>query len=60
MELLPKPPTIEGPAELFTGDVYFDVVIRGEGPSRVRVNTVRFRRARARPGIRTPSARRCR
>jgi hypothetical protein len=26
---------------MFTGDVYFDVIIQGEEPSRVRVNTVR-------------------
>ena len=42
MELLPKPPTTKGPAQMFTGDVWFDVVARGEAPSRVRVNTVRF------------------
>lgn len=27
---------------MFTGDVYFDVVAKGEEPSRMRVNTVRF------------------
>jgi quercetin dioxygenase-like cupin family protein len=27
---------------MFTGDVWFDVIARGEAPSRVRVNTVRF------------------
>ena len=48
MELLPNQPTAKGPAELFTGDVCFDIVIRGEEPSRVRVNTVRFS-----PGART-------
>jgi quercetin dioxygenase-like cupin family protein len=48
VELLPKQPTSKGPAELFTGDVYFDVIIRGDEPSRVRVNTVRFC-----PGART-------
>ncbi|MFF0342560.1 cupin domain-containing protein [Kribbella sp. NPDC004875] len=42
MQILPKPPTAKGPAEWFTGDVWFDVIIRGEAPSRVRVNTVRF------------------
>ena len=42
MELLPKQPSTKGPAERFTGDVWFDVVARGEAPSRVRVNTVRF------------------
>jgi quercetin dioxygenase-like cupin family protein len=48
VELLPKLPSTKGPAELFTGDVWFDVVARGEAPSRVRVNTVRFA-----PGART-------
>ncbi|MGW7683109.1 (R)-mandelonitrile lyase [Kribbella sp. NPDC054772] len=42
MQILPKPPTGKGPAEWFAGDVWFDVIIRGEAPSRVRVNTVRF------------------
>ena len=42
MELLPKQPTTKGPAQWFTGDVWFDVIARGEAPSRVRVNTVRF------------------
>jgi quercetin dioxygenase-like cupin family protein len=35
-------PTTKGPAEIFTGDVHFDVIARGEAPSRLRVNTVRF------------------
>lgn len=42
MQILPKPATAKGPAEWFTGDVWYDVIIRGESPSRVRVNTVRF------------------
>ena len=45
---MPKPPTTKGPAELFTGDVHFDVIARGEAPSRLRVNLVRFA-----PGART-------
>ena len=42
MELQPKQPSTKGPAEMFTGDVYFDVIAKGEEPSRMRVNTVRF------------------
>jgi quercetin dioxygenase-like cupin family protein len=42
VEILPKTPSAKGPAEWFTGDVWFDVIIRGAEPSRVRVNTVRF------------------
>jgi quercetin dioxygenase-like cupin family protein len=48
VQLLPKTPSTKGPAEMFTGDVWFDVIIRGDEPSRVRVNTVRFA-----PGART-------
>ncbi len=40
--------TTHGPAELFTGEVYVDVVAHGQAPSRIRVNTVRFG-----PGART-------
>ncbi len=47
MPILPKPPTVRGPAEWFTGDVFIDAIARGEEPSRVRVSAVRF----------TPSAR---
>ena len=43
-----KPPTAKGPEEWFTGDVFLDAVVRGEEPSRVRVNAVRFT-----PGART-------
>jgi quercetin dioxygenase-like cupin family protein len=42
VEILPKPPSVKGPPAWFTGDVYFDVIARGDGESRVRVNTVRF------------------
>lgn len=41
-------PTAKGPAEWFTGDVWFDVIHAGSDPSRVRVNMVRFA-----PGART-------
>jgi quercetin dioxygenase-like cupin family protein len=42
VELLRKQPTAKGPAARFAGDVHFDVIARGEGPSRLRVNAVRF------------------
>jgi hypothetical protein len=48
MQFQPKQPTTKGPAELFTGDVHFDVIARGEEPSRLRVNLVRFAPGRAR------------
>jgi quercetin dioxygenase-like cupin family protein len=47
VQIEPKPPTAKGPADWFTGDVFLDVIVKGEEPSRVRVNAVRF----------TPSAR---
>jgi quercetin dioxygenase-like cupin family protein len=47
VQIEPKPPTAKGPAGWFTGDVFLDVIVKGEEPSRVRVNAVRF----------TPSAR---
>ena len=42
MELLPKPPTTKASPEQFTGDAWFDLIIRGEAPSRVRASIVRF------------------
>jgi quercetin dioxygenase-like cupin family protein len=48
MELLKRPPTMKLPAEWFTGDAYVDVIYRGEDPSRMRANLVRFA-----PGART-------
>ncbi len=48
MEIQPKRPTAKGPADLFIGDVWFDVIANGEEPSRIRVNTVRLS-----PGART-------
>jgi quercetin dioxygenase-like cupin family protein len=48
VEIQPKTPSTKGPAEMFTGDVWFDVIAKGAEPSRIRVNTVRFA-----PGART-------
>ncbi|MFD7219810.1 cupin domain-containing protein [Streptomyces sp. NPDC056641] len=42
MEKLPKKPSAKGPDEMFTGDVWFDVIYAGQEPSRMRANTVRF------------------
>ena len=42
MELQSKQLSTKGPAGMFSGDVYFDVIAKGEEPSRMRVNTVRF------------------
>jgi quercetin dioxygenase-like cupin family protein len=48
MEIQPPQPTVRGPAEWFTGEVWMDPVVRGTGLSRVRVSAVRFT-----PGART-------
>ncbi len=42
MELLDQRPTVKGPADLFTGDVYYDMIALGQAPSLMRVNMVRF------------------
>ena len=42
MEFLPKQPTGRGGADMFSGDVWLDVIARGEEPSRLRVSRVRF------------------
>ena len=33
MQLLPKQPSTKGSAEIFTGDVYFDVIYKGVEPN---------------------------
>ena len=48
MEIQRKQPTIQGPADWFTGDVYIDSIARGEEPSRIRILSVHFT-----PGART-------
>jgi quercetin dioxygenase-like cupin family protein len=42
MQIVPKQPTVKGPAEWFTGDVYIDVVAEGEAPAGVQVVAVHF------------------
>jgi len=60
VEIQPKKPSTKGLAQMFTGDVWFDVIAQGQAPSRLRVNLVRFA-----PGARTawhrhaPTVRRC-
>ena len=48
MSIEPKQPTVKGPGDWFTGDVYIDPVVRATAPSRVNVSAVRFT-----PGART-------
>ena len=42
MEILRKEPTVKAGSDRFVGDAWFDVIVRGEEPSRVRVSIVRF------------------
>ena len=42
MQILPKEPTVKASADNFIGDVWYDTLIRGEVPSRIRVSVVRF------------------
>ena len=48
MQIQALQPSTHGPAQWFTGDVWFDVIAAGSAPSRLRVNLVRFA-----PGART-------
>jgi quercetin dioxygenase-like cupin family protein len=42
MEIQTKQATVKGPAETFTGDVWFDVIVRDRDFRRMRGNVVRF------------------
>ncbi|OZF25701.1 cupin [Rhodococcus sp. 14-2496-1d] len=42
MDVIPSPETTRGPSEKFTGDVWIDVLTRGEGDMPLRVSVVRF------------------
>ena len=42
MHIIPVKGSVKGPASMFTGDVYFDEIAKGEEPSRLRVNSVHF------------------
>ena len=42
MEILRSPATVKAPAETFTGDAWFDLIVRGETPSRIRASIVHF------------------
>jgi quercetin dioxygenase-like cupin family protein len=42
MEVQPRKPSVKGPAEWFTGDVWIDPVAQGQPPSRLTVNAVHF------------------
>jgi quercetin dioxygenase-like cupin family protein len=48
MAIVPRPATVKGPAEWFTGEVYMDTLVKAQEPSRVDVLSVHFP-----PGTRT-------
>ena len=48
MEIQSKKPSVKGPAEWFTGDVWMDRIAQGQEPSRLTVIAVHFT-----PGART-------
>ena len=48
MELKPKQPTVQGPADWFTGDVWIDSIVQPHDHSRLNVTAVHFT-----PGART-------
>ena len=48
MGLQPKRPTMKGPADWFTGDVYIDPIVQPEGDSTLNIGAVHFT-----PGART-------
>jgi quercetin dioxygenase-like cupin family protein len=42
MEILRKEPTVKAGSDRFVGDAWFDTIVRGEEPSRVRAAIVHF------------------
>jgi len=54
MEIVSTPPTLKGPAEWFTGDVYLDVIIPQDGRTIARAASVHFT-----PGARTAWHKHC-
>jgi len=42
MEIKPRQATEKAPPERFTGDAWIDLIVRGDGPSRIRASYVRF------------------
>jgi quercetin dioxygenase-like cupin family protein len=42
MEVLRKQPSTKGEPKTFIGDAWFDLIVRGESPSRVRASVVHF------------------
>jgi quercetin dioxygenase-like cupin family protein len=48
MDILPTLPSTKGPAQIFTGDVWFDQIVPMDGPQQGRCNAVHFG-----PGART-------
>ena len=48
MEVQPKKPTMKGPSDWFSGEVWIDAIAQGHGPTPLSIGLVRFT-----PGART-------
>jgi quercetin dioxygenase-like cupin family protein len=48
VDVQPKKPTVKGPADWFTGDVWIDAIVQPEGDSQLTISAVHFP-----PGART-------
>jgi hypothetical protein len=57
MEILPKQPSVKGPAEMFTGDVWYDVITRARSRPASASTSSASPPAPAPPGTPTPSGR---
>jgi len=42
LQIQPRQPSVKGPDQMFSGDVWIDSVTSGQEPSRIRVNIVHF------------------
>ena len=59
MKLLDQQPSTKAPAQLFTGDAWWNVIYAGQEPSRARLNIVRFAQVLVPTGTRILSVRPC-
>lgn len=42
MQIIPKQPSVKADPNTFVGDAWYDVIVRGDEPSHIRVSVVRF------------------
>jgi hypothetical protein len=58
MDIGPKPPSVKGPPDRFTGEVFIDAIAQAHGDSPATIAFVHFTLEPARRGTATPWARR--